>query len=136
MTRRSFPCADGRSIAITELVACILEFLVLESDDFTIWLDAMCINQCDVSEKEYQVRLMRDIYASATQVLVWLGGPSGDSSSAFSQIRRLAEHFKDRQNDDFKKRSGRVTVALERLEALVAAGIPDLDRLEIGRAHV
>jgi hypothetical protein len=100
--RKSFPCADGRSIAITESVACLLEYLALESDDFTIWLDAICINQSDISEKEHQVRLMRDIYASATQVLVWLGGPSGDSSSAFLQIKRLAKYYKDHPNTDFK----------------------------------
>jgi hypothetical protein len=91
--RRSFPCVDGRNIAITDSVACLLHYLTLESDDFIIWIDAICINQCDVSEKGHQIRLMRDIYASATNVLVWLGGPSEDSSSSFLQIRALANDF-------------------------------------------
>ena len=30
-----------------------------------IWIDALCINQSDEAEKTWQVRMMRDIYASA-----------------------------------------------------------------------
>jgi hypothetical protein len=37
------------------------------------WIDAICINQTRISERNHQVRLMSDIYKSATFVLVWLG---------------------------------------------------------------
>lgn len=39
-----------------------------------IWVDAICINQEDLSERKDQVRMMGDIFRSATQVLCWLGG--------------------------------------------------------------
>jgi hypothetical protein len=39
----------------------------------SIWIDALCINQADIAEKEQQIPLMGDIYSSATCVLVWLG---------------------------------------------------------------
>ncbi|WPJ64722.1 hypothetical protein SMAC4_13844 [Sordaria macrospora] len=48
-----------------------------------LWVDALCINQIDDNEKGHQVGLMRDIFASAKMVLVWLGclgtGGGGDT---------------------------------------------------------
>jgi len=40
-----------------------------------IWVDALCINQNDIREREGQVRRMRDIYKSSSRTLVWLGEP-------------------------------------------------------------
>ncbi|KAJ9663577.1 hypothetical protein H2201_005538 [Coniosporium apollinis] len=38
-----------------------------------LWIDALCINQKDNDEKSSQVMMMRDIYAHAKNVLLWLG---------------------------------------------------------------
>ena len=38
-----------------------------------IWIDALCINQENVDERNQQVRLMGDIYRKASEVLIWLG---------------------------------------------------------------
>jgi hypothetical protein len=38
-----------------------------------IWVDALCINQEDVEERGQQVQIMATMYASASQVIVWLG---------------------------------------------------------------
>lgn len=38
-----------------------------------LWVDAICINQDDVAEKNHQVPLMGDIYGFAGGVHVWLG---------------------------------------------------------------
>lgn len=38
-----------------------------------IWIDAICINQNDDSEKAAQVQLMREIYSRASRVVVFLG---------------------------------------------------------------
>jgi Heterokaryon incompatibility protein (HET) len=35
--------------------------------------DAICIRQDDIAERDSQVQMMGDIYAKATEVLVWLG---------------------------------------------------------------
>jgi hypothetical protein len=37
------------------------------------WIDAICINQFDTQERNHQVAMMGKIYATASQVLVWLG---------------------------------------------------------------
>lgn len=44
-----------------------------------LWVDALCINQSDPDEKASQVRMMHEIYKSATEVHVWLG-PADDTS--------------------------------------------------------
>ncbi|EMT67880.1 Heterokaryon incompatibility protein 6, OR allele, partial [Fusarium odoratissimum] len=39
------------------------------------WVDAMCINQTDSTEKGHQVSMMTDIYSQSGIVLRWLGSP-------------------------------------------------------------
>ncbi|PQE06016.1 hypothetical protein CJF30_00004958 [Rutstroemia sp. NJR-2017a BBW] len=38
-----------------------------------LWIDAICINQEDIAERNQQILHMTDIYTRATQVLIWLG---------------------------------------------------------------
>ncbi|KAM5357470.1 hypothetical protein ACJZ2D_016236 [Fusarium nematophilum] len=38
-----------------------------------VWVDSLCINQDDVSERTQQVKLMRDIYQNSSEVVIWLG---------------------------------------------------------------
>ncbi|KAG0649579.1 Heterokaryon incompatibility [Hyphodiscus hymeniophilus] len=40
-----------------------------------VWIDYVCINQSNADEKSTQVGLMKEIYSSATRVVVWLAGP-------------------------------------------------------------
>ncbi|KAF2621405.1 HET-domain-containing protein, partial [Macroventuria anomochaeta] len=37
------------------------------------WIDAICIDQTNVAERNYQVALMGKIYSRAFSVIVWLG---------------------------------------------------------------
>ncbi|KAK3678817.1 hypothetical protein LTR78_001270 [Recurvomyces mirabilis] len=41
----------------------------------TLWIDAVCINQQDIEERNSQVALMAAIYKSSWRVIVWLGNP-------------------------------------------------------------
>lgn len=52
-----------------------------------IWIDAVCINQNDETEKEGQIRLMAQIYAQASRVIVWLGEMADGSDQALEAIR-------------------------------------------------
>jgi hypothetical protein len=54
-----------------------------------IWVDAICINQADVSERSAQVRLMGSIYSKAATVLVWLGEASEGSDEAMNLVNHL-----------------------------------------------
>lgn len=44
-----------------------------------LWIDAICINQQDAEDKTRQVQMMREIFAKASRVTVWLGpGPDAN----------------------------------------------------------
>ncbi|XXH01884.1 hypothetical protein Hte_008246 [Hypoxylon texense] len=43
-----------------------------------IYIDAICIDQSDSSEKGLQVQMMTEIYSQASKVVVWLGLPDTD----------------------------------------------------------
>ena len=49
---------------------------------YEIWVDAICINQEDKTERGLQVRFMKRIYEKARGVIAWLGTHSRDSSDA------------------------------------------------------
>ncbi|KAK3718490.1 hypothetical protein LTR37_004994 [Vermiconidia calcicola] len=77
----------------------------------TLWIDAVCINQDDGSEKSSQVQMMGRIYKSATTVLVWLGEYSHPSPSDPWRMRR--PHWKDARNSaGLNDRGRRFAVAL------------------------
>ena len=57
---------------------------------YSIWLDAVCINQDDTVERGEQAFLMKDVYSQADSVLVWLGEDEhGKSQSAIDSIWAL-----------------------------------------------
>ena len=62
-----------------------------ESVPRTLWVDAICINQESVEERNFQVRQMRAIYAGASQVLVWLGESDEDTDEAIDVLLHLSK---------------------------------------------
>lgn len=64
----------------------------LRSGDTTrnLWVDAICINQYDTAERNEQVSKMRQIYANARRVDVWLGPSDGDTAQAVDLIDKIA----------------------------------------------
>jgi hypothetical protein len=65
----------------------------------SIWVDALCINQKDVTERHSQVRMMGAIYAKAEHVLSWLGPFDSQDKKAKSRAR-LAIDFLRRFNEN------------------------------------
>ncbi|KAG6358202.1 hypothetical protein INS49_014086 [Diaporthe citri] len=52
-----------------------------------IWIDAICINQRDDTEKSAQVNMMGDIFRAAERVVVWLGKSSYATDIALAKAR-------------------------------------------------
>lgn len=67
----------------------ILRYLRYRNETRRLWIDAICIDQKNDTEKQHQIPIMHMIYAQAEQVVVWLGEPSDDSALAFQLIRDL-----------------------------------------------
>ncbi|OJI86495.1 hypothetical protein ASPTUDRAFT_39411 [Aspergillus tubingensis CBS 134.48] len=57
----------------------------------TLWVDAVCIDQNNMREKEEQIQNMARIYEQASQVMVWLGEEADNSTRALEAIRVAAE---------------------------------------------
>lgn len=51
-----------------------------------LWIDQICINQDDNSERSHQVKLMSDIYGTAKMTLIHLGDNSPDSEQGFKTL--------------------------------------------------
>ena len=55
-----------------------------------LWVDAVCINQNDSTEKSRQVAMMSIIYKSARRVICWLGQADESIGDAMEALKRLA----------------------------------------------
>ena len=66
-----------------------LQQLRLPDSPTTLWVDALCINQSDVPEKNIQVPLMGAIYSIAKSVFVWLGPQADGSEEYFDSCNQI-----------------------------------------------
>lgn len=71
--------SDGGRILVTKNCELALRHLRKSDTSRVLWVDAICINQEDDTEKGHQVDIMRDVYSKATEVLIWLGVESKDT---------------------------------------------------------
>ncbi|KAF2093888.1 hypothetical protein NA57DRAFT_68918 [Rhizodiscina lignyota] len=85
----SMNCKAVQTMKIRKNLASALRHLRRESSIRNLWIDALCINQADVPERNRQVPRMRHIYSLARRVIVWLGEESPDSSHALSTMEFL-----------------------------------------------
>lgn len=60
-----------------------------------LWINAICIDQQNVGERNHQVSQMRKIYRTAQRVLIWVGLASADSASALLFISCVSGSWKN-----------------------------------------
>ena len=83
---------DGefKSVNITQNLATALQHLRNEHRSRRLWIDAVCINQEDVEERNSQVARMAEVFKAAAKVIVWLGPESEQSALALHGIDEVA----------------------------------------------
>lgn len=64
---------NGSSVNVRENLWAALVSLRDAREARVLWIDAICINQSDIEERNRQVQLMAYIYSRAKEVIVWLG---------------------------------------------------------------
>lgn len=69
----------------------------VEKDTGWIFIDAICINQHDLSERNAQVRLMGDVYRGAAQVVVWLGNEDRWRGCDTKAVEAIQQHCEGTQ---------------------------------------
>jgi hypothetical protein len=76
---------------VTDNLEIALQSLRMENEDLVLWIDAICINQKDIAERNKHVKVMKEVYEQAKSVLIWLGPSADDSHLAMQTIRALNE---------------------------------------------
>ena len=66
-----------------------------------LWVDAICINQEETSERSHQVQIMNKIYSKARLVIVWIGEEGPNDWMAFDFIRKWQEMSRASENSAF-----------------------------------
>jgi hypothetical protein len=69
---------------ITENLEIALRHLRRVEMKRTMCIDALCINQEDISERNHQIQLMSGIYATAKETVVWLVQEADGSDSVIN----------------------------------------------------
>lgn len=64
---------NGSLFHVTTNLGSALRRLRKTTKKRVIWIDALCINQQDMQERNEQVKIMGAIYASSQELLLWLG---------------------------------------------------------------
>jgi Heterokaryon incompatibility protein (HET) len=129
-TVRKTICIDGDILEVTINLYDALQHMRDPKGIRTLWIDAVCINQADLNERSKQVLRMRDIYAVANTVEVWLGTADDNDMAAMDLVRRLGaivadpedalakgffSEYEERFLEEFEKSEPQTVKSLSRL---------------------
>ncbi|KAF2033216.1 hypothetical protein EK21DRAFT_109349 [Setomelanomma holmii] len=94
--QRSIIC-DGRLIKVTRNLQDALRMLagplrILETPQTLsyYWIDALCMDQSNIPERNDQVERMGDVFRKAEGVIVWLGKEDGYTEDALKTMRTIS----------------------------------------------
>lgn len=76
-------------------LALALKYLRQPGQERILWIDAICIDQTNLGERNHQVQMMSRIYTRASQVCVWLGEADRDSEIAINFIKEEIRELKN-----------------------------------------
>lgn len=85
---------NGFTIEVTTNLEQALRHLRNAEQDLVLWVDAVCINQSDATEKSHQVAFMGKIYEQCAQVRIWLGCDSSRCS-----LTRSSSHASNAEDE-------------------------------------
>lgn len=86
---------DGQPLYIGENLYSALWQIRQDNRADSLWVDAICINQKNTTEKTAQVRTMRQIYENANLVLCWLGKQEASDKDGFALMQDIFTSFGD-----------------------------------------
>jgi hypothetical protein len=90
-------------------LASALRYLRYSDEPRVLWIDAICINQEDIEERNEQVKRMTSIYTLAQRVIAWLGEESNNSKHALATLQHIGRQLE-------ATKSGRIIAAPDATE--------------------
>ncbi|XXH02833.1 hypothetical protein Hte_009220 [Hypoxylon texense] len=91
---------DGGILSITENLFAALTRLRSPTESRCLWIDAICIDQENVQERNHQVHMMKRIFSTASSVVVWLGDAD---SSMYATLEMILKYSWSRGRKDLFK---------------------------------
>ena len=91
-------CDDGNILITAHLASALLQ-MRYTSQTRILWIDQVCIDQGNKSEKDTQIPLMGQVYSMAAHVLVWIGLGDVDSNHAMDSLPGLIRDLEGLDND-------------------------------------
>lgn len=82
---------NGFDFTVTVNLAVLLQHLQHETEEVTVWADAICIKQWDYEEKGLQIAQMLKVYQTARSSYVWLGPAEDGSDEAMAEIIKTSQ---------------------------------------------
>lgn len=80
---------EERLLNVTHSLYEALQALRRSTTSRLLWIDAICINQAELQERNHQVSIMRQIYNRAALVISWLGREDEYTATAFQFIGKI-----------------------------------------------
>ena len=92
-------CIGAGYIPITVSLCEALGNLVNLQEGGRFWIDAVCINQEDVAERNHQVTLMGAIYREASMVITYIGPGSTETYTGMILAQQLAHYYNETSSE-------------------------------------
>lgn len=133
---------SGHSMFVTSNLLQCLRRIRDPHQGITVWADAICIDQSAAVERGHQVDLMGKIYATADEVLVWLGEDDQDSAEhAFrslidinNAIQVASEHILPTTTDEFRL-AQHYAHAFESVESMITSNLNAKQKDAVGTLY-
>ncbi|KAI8961700.1 HET-domain-containing protein [Daldinia sp. FL1419] len=92
---------DGCEIGIAANLSVALRDIRHRTRVLRIWIDALCINQRNIPERNRQVALMGDIYSTASRTIIYLGPLTPEARLILQQLHgRMFRSFDNISNQN------------------------------------
>ena len=93
---------DGHTFRVRSNLWQFLSYARTDCSELPFWIDAICINQDDVDEKNRQVQMMSKIYSNAKAVVAWLGHYAHHADHTIRQLQAYLKTIdEDRTFDEW-----------------------------------
>jgi hypothetical protein len=89
---------NGKSFTVRQNLWSLLRHFRAKDRSIILWIDAICIDQTNIPERNFQVTLMGQIYERAESVMIWLGPAADNSDEAMDFLETMKEQTREDLN--------------------------------------
>lgn len=107
---------NGNNFVVQQNLHDALQHLVkrVRQRNQSLWVDALCINQNDTTERSDQVRHMKEIYENATATFAWLGLPYDEDETKLAV--ELMQSFNKYLHDGLRENNDEIDIVLRTVD--------------------